>query len=496
MSEYKHGVYGEVVAEGIPQAIAAQAAMVVFGTAPVHNIEGGAKTVNKPIVVNNMADVQKYFGYSDSWEDYTLCMAFKQFFDRKAVGPLVVVNVLDPATHKSGTQTSADKTPASGKIEIVSADSIILDSVEIWTKDDTPVKKVKDTDYTIAYNADKKKIVITEIGTGLGSSALSVKYYTISPSSVTDSVMIGTTDGMGSNTGLFVINDVYTLTGMIPAYILAPGFSSHPSVHAAMASVSHKINGHWDAWIFADIPIIDNSTPITLATAKTWKDANGYTQENETVYFPMVEGMDDKLYYLSVLAAANFLELLIANSDLPYHSASNTACGIIRNLYLGATVTDRVYDEQIINEYLNKNGIASAAFVGGRWAIWGAHAADYDQANETQINVAETNRMMLYHISNDFQARRPLQIDQPLSMNDIQTIVAEEQEILDGLVSMGALLYAKAKLDAEADNRSDLIKGNYVFDFEVTTTPLAKSMTAKVIWVDNGFAVYFGVAGE
>ena len=66
MSEYKHGVYGEVVAEGIPQAIAAQAAMVVFGTAPVHNIEGGAKNVNKPIVVNNMADVQKYFGYTVS----------------------------------------------------------------------------------------------------------------------------------------------------------------------------------------------------------------------------------------------------------------------------------------------------------------------------------------------------------------------------------------------------------------------------------------------
>jgi len=496
MSEYKHGVYGEIVAEGIPQAIESQAAMVVFGTAPVHTIEGGASNVNKPIVCNNMADVRKYFGYSDSWEDYTLCMAFRRFFEQKAVGPLVVINVLDPATHKKSTQSTSDKTPSGGKIVIASAEDIILDTVEIWTKDETPAKKVKDTDYSIAYNADKKQIVITEIGSGLGSSALTVKYYEIKPEDVTDAVMIGTTDGMGSNTGLFVIRDVYTLTGMIPAYILVPGFSSHPSVHAAMASVSRKINGHWDAWMFADIPIIDNATPITLATAKTWKDANGYTQENETVYFPMAQGTDDKLYYMSVLAAANFLELLIDNDDLPYHSASNSACGIIRNLYLGATATDRVYDDQIINEYLCKNGIASAAFVGGRWAIWGAHAADYDQTNATQINVAETNRMMLYHISNDFQARRPLQIDQPLSQNDIQTIVAEEQERLDGLVGMGALLYAKAKLDAEADNRSDLMNGDYIFDFEVTTTPLAKSMTAKVIWVDNGFAVYFGVEGE
>lgn len=155
-------------------------------------------------------------------------------------------------------------------------------------------------------------------------------------------------------------------------------------------------------------------------------------------------------------------------------------------------MTGRVYDDEIINEYLCKNGIASAAYVAGRWAIWGAHSAEYDQTNKDQINVAETNRMMLAYICNDFQARRPLMVDQPLSRNDIESIVAEEQARLDALVGIGALLYAKATLDAESDNRSDIINGDWLFDFEVTTTPLAKSLKAKVIWVDNGFAVYFG----
>ena len=494
MSDYLHGVYGEIVAEGNPQAIGSQSAMVIFGTAPVHTIEGGAANVNKPIVIRNMAEARKTFGYSDDWASYTLCMAFEHFFDRKAVGPLVVVNVLDPATHKSGTQTSADKTPANKQILIASAESIILDTVEIWTKDDTPVKKVKDTDYSIAYNADKQTIVISEIGTGLGTAALTVKYYSIDVSAVTDSVFIGSSDGQGLNTGLYTIKNVYGATGMVPAYILAPGWSDHPTVHAAMKSVSRKINGHWDAWIFADIPIYDtaNSTAVTLATAKTFKDANGYTAQNETVYFPMVTGTNNKQYYLSVLAAANFLELLIENDDLPYHSASNTAVGIVQNLYLGATVTGRVYDDEIINEYLCKNGIASAAFVAGRWAIWGAHSAEYDQTNKDQINVAETNRMMLFYISNDFQARRPLMVDQPLSPNDIQSIVAEEQARLDALVGIGALLYGKATIDADMDPRSDVVNGDWLFDFEVTTTPLAKSLKAKVIWVDNGFAVYFG----
>ena len=492
MSDYLHGVYGEVVAEGNPQAIGSQSAMVIFGTAPVHTLPGGADKVNKPIVINNMAEAKKNFGYSDDWADYTLCMAFKHFFDRKAVGPLVVVNVLDPVAHKKSTQSTATKTPSGGKIVLASASGIILDTVEIYTQATPPVKKVLGTDYTIAYDAEKETITITEIGSGLGSSALDLQYYEIDLTTITDNTMIGTTDGVGTNTGLYVIKNVYALTGMIPAYMLAPGWSNHPTVHAAMKSVSHAINSHWDAWIFADIPIDDNGTPVTLAGAKTWKDANGYTAQNETVYFPMAEGIDGKNYYMSVLAAANFLELLIENDDLPYHSASNTACGIIQNLYLGAGATGRVYDDEIINEYLCKNGIASAAFVAGRWAIWGAHSAEYDQTNGDQINVAETNRMMLYYISNDFQARRPLYVDKPLSKNDIESIVAEEQARLDALVGIGALLYGKATLDAEMDNRSDVIKGDWLFDFEVTTTPLAKSLKAKVIWVDNGFAVYFG----
>jgi hypothetical protein len=423
-------------------------------------------------------------------------MAFKYFFENKAVGPLVVIDVLDPTVAKSADPTTVEKTPSNGKILITSADSIILDTVEVWTEDDTPVKLVEGTAYTLDYDPDKKTITLATIGAGLGTDALNVKYYTVAPSAVTDTVFIGSSDGMGTNTGLYAIRNVYPLTGLIPAYLIAPGFSSHPTAHTAMKTVSRQINGHWDAWIFADIPIIDNATPITLATAKSWKDTNGYTAENETVYFPMVEGTDSKKYYLSVLAAANFLELLIENDDLPYHSASNTAAKIIRNLYLGDSATGRVYDDEIVNEYLVKNGICSAVFTSGRWAIWGACAAGYDQTNGDEINVAETNRMMLYYVSNSFQARRSVMVDRPLSRNDIQSIVAEEQQRLDALVGIGALLYGKATIDAENDSRSDIVKGDWLFDFEVTTTPLAKSLKAKVIWVDTGFAVYFGLDEE
>ncbi len=37
---YKHGPYGEQQAVGEPVAIESQSGMVVFGTAPIHTIEG------------------------------------------------------------------------------------------------------------------------------------------------------------------------------------------------------------------------------------------------------------------------------------------------------------------------------------------------------------------------------------------------------------------------------------------------------------------------
>ena len=113
------------------------------------------------------------------------------------------------------------------------------------------------------------------------------------------------------------------------------------------------------------------------------------------------------------------------------------------------------------------------------------------QGRITEINVAETNRMMLFYLSNDFQHRRMRSVDKPMTRNDIASIVAQEQARLDALIKNGALTYGTVTLDAETNGISDLIKGDYTFAFRVTTTPLAKSMTAIVAWTDDGFYTYF-----
>lgn len=494
MADYKHGAYGVIQAVGSRVADESQGAIVYVGTAPVHNVEGGANNVNKPIVVNNIAEARKYFGYSDEWDKYTLCEAMHVHLENKGVGPLVFINVLNPATHKASDVVTVSKTPENGRVTIPAAQDIILDSVVVKSDNTT---KIKGTDYAIAYNIEKKTITISELTAGaLGTSALTITYNTVDASAVTAADVIGTSDGLGLNTGVFAIKNVYQLTGYIPAYLAAPGFSSVPAVHAAMYQNSVKVNGHWDVYMFVDLPIMNSETPLTLDTAKTYKNGNGYTKENETVFFPLAQGNDGKIYHLSVLAAANFQELLLSQDGIPYKTASNTDCSLIENLYLGASNTGRVYDDSIINEKLNKNGIASAAYVGGRWAIWGCHSADYDQDNGDQINVAETNRMMLYYISNDFQHRRTPDVDKPMTANDLQTIIAEEQTRVDALLNIGALTRGVVTLNADAQARSDIMNGDYSFLFDITTTPLAKSLTAIVNWTDEGFVTYFESVGD
>ena len=496
MSEYLHGAYGEVHAAGNRIADESEGVFVYVGTAPVHQLalaSGESYPVNKPVLVNNIAEAKAAFGYSDNWEKYSLCEAMHVHFDLNGVGPLVLINVLDPtkADHKNSTIVTTSKTPANGRIIITSAEDIILETVVIKTTDETPVTKEKGTDYNIAYNGDKKQIVIEEIGTGLGTAALTVEYYTIKPSGVTATDVVGTTDGMGLNTGLYCIRDVYPLLGVIPSYLGAPGFSSNSTVHSAMYSVSKKVNGHWDVYMFADLPLMNGATPLTMDTIATYKEGNGFNKENETVFFPLALGTDGKTYHISVLAAANFQGLLIQNDGVPFMTASNTACAIIQNLYMGSGNTGRLYDDDIINKFLNSKGIASACFTAGRWCIWGAHSAQYSPDNKTEINVSEINMMMLYYVSNDFQGRRALDVDKPMTPNDIKTIIAEEQTRIDALRSINALIYGEVRLNADAQAQADIVSGHFSFIFDLTPTPIATSLKAYVNWTDAGFETYF-----
>ena len=116
--------------------------------------------------------------------------------------------------------------------------------------------KTAGKDYVAAYDQKKKTVTLTETDKGaLGTDELEITYDLVDPGKVTEEDVVGATDGMGLNTGVYAVANVYQETGMIPSFLLVPGFSCMPEVHAAMQKAGSKVNGHWDVYMLCDIPI-------------------------------------------------------------------------------------------------------------------------------------------------------------------------------------------------------------------------------------------------
>ena len=216
MADYLHGAYGEIQAVGTKVAIKSRNAIVYVGTAPVHTVSGGAENVNKPILVNNIAEARKYFGYSDEWDKFSLCEAMHAHLESKAVAPLVLINVLDPAKHKTSEASTTSLTPENGRVTIANAGDIILDTVAV-------TGKTKGTDYAVQYDFKKKMLTIAELSGGsLGTEKLTITYSSIDAAAVKEDDVIGSSDGAGLNTGIFAIGSLF-LRGTLEANFVGEG---------------------------------------------------------------------------------------------------------------------------------------------------------------------------------------------------------------------------------------------------------------------------------
>ena len=171
---YKHGTYGELRASKVKSSTNSDTVVVYVGTAPVNLVRGYANAgiINAPIKLSNMVDAQAKIGYAADWDAFTLCEAVAEHFDNTVgnVGPIYVINVLDPTTHRKSENTSISVAFSGGRGEFASS-TIILDTIAIQDK-------VEGTDYEVAYNFNTGKVVITSIGETQLSGNVSVSFRT------------------------------------------------------------------------------------------------------------------------------------------------------------------------------------------------------------------------------------------------------------------------------------------------------------------------------
>lgn len=124
---YKHGVYtSEQATSLVPMTETDSGLIVVVGTAPVH-LATSPVQANTPVLCYTYKEAVAAFGYSDNWDDYTLCEAIKTHFALFNMAPIVLVNVLDSAKHVTLQKKTA--TIQDGIVKVT--DSVILDTLKV-----------------------------------------------------------------------------------------------------------------------------------------------------------------------------------------------------------------------------------------------------------------------------------------------------------------------------------------------------------------------------
>lgn len=156
---YQHGAGAEIGNDKVKSAVQVDTVVAYIGTAPINLVLGYKEKglINTPIKLENMPKTQATVGYSSNWDKFTLCEPFDCHFANTIgnVGPIYIINVLDPAVHQKDVKTTVELTFKNGRAEYVT-DTIILDTFALSDK-------VLGTDYSLDYNYTKGAVVIESL---------------------------------------------------------------------------------------------------------------------------------------------------------------------------------------------------------------------------------------------------------------------------------------------------------------------------------------------
>ena len=301
---YKHGPYGERVGSKTRSASQVEENLVYFGVAPINLIRGydDAGLVNVPVRLRNSGEAQSKIGYSENWDSFSLCEVVDYHFNntKENAGPIYIINILDPDTHRKKVQTTKSVGFSNGK-GTFNSDTIILDTLAI-------ADKTEGVDYSLEYDFTAGAVTITSlIDTDPLKDDVNVTFYEVDTSMIKAADIIGQKSQSGTYSGIAAIALLYMRENAVPNILAAPGWSHIPAVYRALCSAAQKINGHWDGFVNADIPLTDNGTEIdTIAKAISWAEKNGYTSAISKVYWPQIRN-GEKVYHLSTVGSHTML---------------------------------------------------------------------------------------------------------------------------------------------------------------------------------------------
>lgn len=458
---YMHGVY---VTEN-PTALAAPAestsgVQVVIGTAPVNMLKNPAAAVNVPLLANSYAEAVEAVGYSDDFANYTLCDAIASSFQLIGTGPLVLINVLDPAKHSKALEETTIQ--VNNKTATLEKTGVLLDQLVV-KKDATETTLSVDTDYTATFDS-KGNVVIALIdeGAGDGATSLKVSGKQLDPSMVTAADIVGSVDPeSGAETGMEVIRQVYPKLGIIPGILIAPKWSKDPTVAAGLQAKCSGINGNFRAFCVMEVDSSSDGAK-KYTDVKEKKEAAGMSSElGAAVWLHCKVG--NVVHYGSAVLAALMSYIDAQNSDTPNVSPSNQSVAISAACLEDGT---EVYlDQEQANE-VNGAGVVTWLNMNG-WRAWGNNTAAYPGNTDPKDRWIGVRRFMNW-AANTFITSYFPSVDGILNNRLIESIVDSENMRGNSFVSRGVCARYEIQYN-EADNpATELMNGHVVFRQYIT----------------------------
>ena len=521
MGAYKHGAYGivgDTISNGVAEALTVP---LYVGVAPVNLIRGydASAVINTPVYLSDLAGAKEKIGYSKSWGDFTLSEVVAAHFNNTNgnIGPIYVINILDPTKHVDEHDYTVSLTFKNGVASFKTGDTISFlnnEETEETTLADAS-KVIFDTvalagrsssEFDLSFNSSNETVYVSSTGDAITGTVVCT-FNIVDTAAITTAEVIGGVTEEGVYTGIHAAELLYPKYNAIANLYCIPKYDAYEDVHTELINFIQGVNEHWYAMAFCDVPLnySYNSAELTaysISDAIAAKENLNMTSMYEKVFWPQAKTVSGDVYHLSVLAMVEQIRTDNSHEGIPMESVSNKGLPVAAQ-YFGETSSNQGFDQSKGNT-LNAAGITTVVAWAGQYVCWGPHTAAFVADESTGNANASVDAMAIFDVSvrmqeyilNSFQQDWGETVDEPINRGLAESILNGEQEKLDALVAVGALIGNPVVSFVESENSdSDLMNGNFTWNFSDTPTPPAKSLTAKVSYTDAGFETYFGTEG-
>lgn len=446
-ANYLHGIETTEVERG-PRSIKVvkSAVIALVGTAPTG-------PVNELTLSLNEIDGAKFGAHLPG---FSIPEALEGIYDFGA-GTVLVVNVLNPATHRT-SQTGQAHTFKDN--DLLQLDHGALQSLTLKSSEATNTY-AEDTDYSVDMLTGRVKRLAN--GAIPANGSVKADYAYADPSKVTPADIIGGVTIAGKRTGLNAFQDSYNLLGFFGKVFIAPGFSTLSSVSVELIASATQVGGvaYIDAPVGTTVQqVIAGRGPAGDINFNTSSDRVRLCYPHVKVYDAATNG--ERLQPLSIRAAG--LRAKVDNDNGYWWSSSNQE--LIGVIGLERPLSARIDDPYSDVNLLNENGITTVFnSFGTGLRLWGNRTAAWPTV--THMRNFENVRRAKDVIDESIRYSSLQFVDQPVTASLITSITESVNLLIRKLIGDEALLGGECWYDPARNPQTELELGHVLFSYKL-----------------------------